>query len=164
MDPERWFHERATAYVATQILYHLGASGVVAMLAEGPQRAETLAERLDLHLGHLTTCLEYIAAVETLVEQRPDSSWALTPFGQRVLARYSRATPAGTHVNLFNVRVGSYAPVWHALGGLLDGTLTYGQDVHRAGENSARALHTICKRMAPAVRARVDELGARQFV
>ena len=88
----------------------------------------------------------------------------MTAFGQTVLQRYGRGTSEGVQVNMFDVRVGAYGPVWAGLGGMLDGSTPYGRGVARAGEEAATALYTICTRMAPALRAVVADLDIEQAV
>lgn len=164
MDPQTWFHDKATAYVEAQMLFHLGRAGVFAALAEGPATPDTLAERLGLEPAPLATSLEYIAGVDDLLERDPAGAYALTAFGRAVVERFGRETSGGLRVNLFDVRVGAYGPVWAGLGGILDGSTPYGQGVLRAGDEAAAALYTICSRMAPALRAEVQALGVEQAV
>ena len=164
MDPQTWFHERATSYVATQMLFHLGRAGVFSMLAEGPATPSAIAERLGLELRILEACLDYLIGVEDLIKRTDGGAVALTAFGQAVLQRYGRGTSEGVQVNMFDVRVGAYGPVWAGLGGMLDGSTPYGRGVARAGEEAATALYTICTRMAPALRAVVADLDVDQAV
>lgn len=164
LDPQTWFHEKATAYVEAQMLFHLGRAGVFAALAEGPATPPALAARLGLELAPLTACLEYVEGVDALLVRSPAGAFGLTEFGQAVLRRFGRDTPDGLRVNLFDVRVGAYGPVWAGLGGMLDGATPYGQGVLRAGEEAATALYTVCTRMAPALRAEVARLGVAQAV
>jgi hypothetical protein len=164
MDPQTWFHDKATAYVEAQMLFHLGRAGVFAALADGPATTQALADRLGLELAPLTASLEYIAGVDALLERDPSGAYGLTAFGRAVLARFGRDTPSGLRVNLFDVRVGAYGPVWAGLGGMLDGSTPYGEGVQRAGDEAATALYTVCTRMAPALRAEVQALGVQQAV
>lgn len=164
MDPQTWFHERATAYVSTQMLFHLGRAGVFAVLAEGPATPEAIAERLGLDAVVLATCLDYVVGVEPLLEYIGDGAVGLTDFGRAVLDRFGRDTAEGLRVNLFDVRVGAYGPVWQGLGGMLDGSTPYGQGVERAGGEAATALYTVCTRMAPALREVIAGLGVTRAV
>ena len=164
MDPQTWFHDKATAYVEAQMLFHLGRAGVFRSLARGPQTVAALAEELRLDARPLRACLEYIAGVDMLLVQDPEGAFGLTDFGRAVLARFGRDTPNGLQVNFFDVRVGAYGPVWAALGGMLDGSTPYGEGVTRAGEEAATALYTVCARMAPALREVIQSLGVQQAV
>lgn len=164
MDPQTWFHDKATAYVEAQMLFHLGRAGVFAALAEGPATVEELCASLGLEAAPLAACLEYIAGVDDLIARDDAGAYGLTEFGRAVLARFGRDTPDGLRVNMFDVRVGAYGPVWAGLGGMLDGSTPYGAGLTRAGDEAATALYTVCTRMAPALRAVVAELGVRQAV
>jgi hypothetical protein len=164
MDPQTWFHDKATAYVEAQMLFHLGRAGVFAALAEGPATVDALCERLGLEPAPLAACLEYIAGVDELLARDEAGAYRLTGFGEAVIARFGRDTAEGLRVNMFDVRVGAYGPVWAGLGGMLDGSTPYGQGVVRAGDEAATALYTVCTRMAPALRSLVGDLGVEQAV
>ena len=160
--PEAWFHDRATHYVEAQLLHHLGTAGVIGLLAtDGPLTTDAIAERLGLVRDVLETLLTYVEGVDELLVRDAGGAWRLTDFGSAVVERYGRVTEDGLRINLFDVRVGCYGPVWAGAGALLDGSATYGDEVVRRGDVSARALYTICQRMAPAVRAAADASGAR---
>lgn len=160
--PEAWFHQTATAYVKAQLLHHLASCGVVALLAaEGPLAAPAIAERLGLVPTVLESMLEYVAGVDDLIVRDPEGAYALTAFGRAVVERYGRQTSAGLRLNLFDVRVGSYGPVWAAAGDLLRGDAVYGRDVLRKGDAAAGALYTIAARMGPPLRRLVTNLGVR---
>lgn len=162
-DPQTWFHDRATAYVEAQMLFHLGRTGVMAALVEGPATTAELAGRLGLVEQPLEACLDYVSGVDDLVEKDGDR-WALTDFGRAVAKRFGRETPDGLRLNLFDVRVGAYGPVWGGLGQLLRGEATYGDGVLRAGGEAAEGLYTVCARMAPGFRATIAELDVQQAV
>ncbi len=162
-DPQSWFHDRATAYVEAQMLFHLGRCGVFAALVDAPAGTAALAERLGLQAAPLQACLEYVAGVDDLITET-DAGWALTSFGQAVADRFGRPTPDGVRLNLFDVRVGAYGPVWSGLGQLLRGEACYGDGVLRAGDEAAEGLYTVCARMAPGFRSVIAELQVDQAV
>ena len=149
-NPEIWFHRRASLYVESQVLFHLNQCGVFAVLGRGGvHSSEELARELGLEAKVLRACLEYVSSMDEILEQHGEEGFALTSAGAAVLARFGRDTPEGLAINLFDVRVGGYEPVWQALGGLLRGELRYGKDVQRAGAMAAEGVFKIGKRMAP---------------
>ena len=162
--PEAWFHETATRYVSAQILFHLNACGVVAALAEAPAASAELARRLSLDERVLTGLLSYLANVDPLIGRGADGRFAVTEFGRKALARYSRRDGGRTVYNLFEVRVGGYGPVWAALGDLLTGRARYGKDVSRAGGDAARGLYRSAAGLLPALRRAADASRAESIV
>jgi hypothetical protein len=151
LDPETWFHERASHYVEAQVLYHLNACGVFSALAEGCATTGALAERLDLTEVVLETLLCFVEGVDMLLVRGPSGEWGLTEFGRSVLDRYGRMDAEGLHLNLFDVRVGAYGPVWEACGALLRGERTYGADLARKGDAAAEGVYKVGARMGPAL-------------
>jgi hypothetical protein len=149
---ERWFHERATLYVETQILFHLNQVGVIADLANAGEARdlEALAQPRDLDRRILETLLDYVCGVDSILTRTP-SGYLLTDFGRAVIARYGKETAEGLQVNMFDVRTGAYGPVWAKLSGLLTGDEIYGETLHRAGSFAERGLYTSAKGMAPAL-------------
>ena len=148
--PEIWFHRRASLYVETQVLFHLNQCGVFAVLGRGGVHScAEMAEELGLEEAVLQACLEYVSSMDEILESREGGGFSLTQAGQAVLTRFGRETSEGLAVNLFDVRVGGYGPVWKALGDLLRGEARYGEDVHRAGEMAAQGVFKIGERMAP---------------
>ena len=63
----------------------------------------------------------------------PPDRFALTSFGRTVVQRYGKTTESGLLVNMFDVRVGAYGPVWNSIGDLVSGRSTYGEEVQRGG-------------------------------
>jgi len=155
---EQWFHSRATHYVTTQIFYALAQTGVIQYVADhGPTDLAALAKQTDVKQEVLRSLVEYVAAVDPLLSLTPSNQVLLTEFGEAVVARYGRREGGLLSLNLFDVRVGSYGPVWDALPELLRGDAAYGVDIKRQGAVSARALRTICERMTPALLGLVRE-------
>ncbi len=150
---ELWFHERATHYVEAQALFHLNQTGVMRMLfeSEAPLAAQDIAEKCSLNPEILRVLLEYITGVDALLQQHSDGTFEVTEFGRAVAARYGKHTSEGLQLNLFDVRVGAYGPVWENLGGMLTGEKVYGDNLHRAGHLSERGLYTSARGMAPAL-------------
>jgi hypothetical protein len=145
--PEEWFHRKATDFVESQILYHLNRVGVWHVLRQGPQSAHDLALSLSLVPEVLGILLEYVVGVDRLLEHDDEGRFALTSFGRDVLARYGREGQATTTYNFFDVRVGSYGPVWAQLGSLLKGEVAYGRDLKRDGDRAEKAVYTVGKRL-----------------
>ena len=159
--PESWFHERATHYVEAQLLFHLNRCGVFAALlgADAPLAAADLAARLGLRADVLATLLDYVAAVDDLLERDDDARFGLTDFGRAVIARYSRPRPdaeKSPKINMFDVRVGAYGPVWAEAGRLLRGEASYGRDLRREGRMAEEGVYTIGAAMAPGLLRALD--------
>jgi hypothetical protein len=149
-DPELWFHRRASFYVEAQLLYHLNACGVVGFLHEkGPQTVSMLAEALDLEAKPLRAVLEYLAGIGPVLTLNAQDEFGLSPEGEQVLKRYSRESDSGLAINLFDVRVGAYGPIWDGVGRLLRGESHVGVDLHRKGEVAAQAVFAVGAQMAP---------------
>lgn len=163
LDPETWFHRRAAHVVSAQAMYHLNDCGVFAALAaaDGPRSAGALAEELGLDRGVLETVLDFVVGVEPVVELIAGAGYRLTAFGRAVVARFSRQGEDGAPaINLFDVRVGAYGPVWENLGAMLRGDATYGVEVQRRGAVAADAVYKVSRRLAPAVERAVLATGA----
>jgi hypothetical protein len=158
-DPELWFHRRAAYYVEAQLLYHLNACGLFAALKEGgPATVEALAAQLSLKEKPLRAVLEFVAGMDPILERDAHGAYGLTPAGHQVLERYSRPTKEGHRFNLFDVRVGAYAPVWDGLGRLLRGEAEYGVDIHRNGAVAAEGVYKVSAQMAPGLSRVLGEL------
>jgi len=163
--PERWFHERATQYVTAQLFFHLGQSGVFGLLADGePHSASELAVDLGLDSEVLDLLLDYLSAVDPVLERASDGAYLLSQFGLEVVDRYGQHKGDALELNLFNVRVGAYGPVWEGVGALLRGEARYGDGVLRKGDESAEALRTICVRMLPGLGGLIDAIAPGRLV
>ncbi len=161
--PEHWFHEQATAYVASQVLFHLNEARVLLALDEDSERtAASLAEELGLDPHILSCCLEYLAGVSELLEST-DEHYSFTDFGKEVLDRYCRTDTDGRCFNFFDVRVGSYGPVWAGLGEMLHGA-PYAGARHRAGEYAAQGVYKVAAQLLPHVEQVAAELGISRVV
>lgn len=164
-NPEIWFHRRASLYVESQVLFHLNQCGVFAVLGSGGAHTSSeLARQLDLKAEVLQACLEYVSSMDEILERDAEDAFSLTEAGLAVLERFGRQTPDGLAVNLFDVRVGGYGPVWQSLGGLLRGEASYGEDVRRAGEMAAEGVFKIGERMAPGLAKVLADLPVRAEV
>ena len=163
--PQRWFHRLATHYVEAQILYHLGSLGVFNKLYDGaPYSAAAIASDLDLDAGLLDTLLNYITQVDEILCREPEGRYYLTEFGKTVLNRFSRHTGQEREVNLFNVRVGCYGPVWSGLDQLLRKQARYGHEIKRQGGIASNAVHTLSTRLAPALLESISLVDARAVI
>ena len=150
---EAWFHQRATEYVMAQIVFHLNQVGVFRVLTDRdkPQSSEQLADELGLVRSILDTLLEYVWSVDDILIRDPESRYSLSTLGKAIAARYGRPTESGTHLNLFDVRVGAYGPVWSELSGMLTGEKTYGETVKRTGAFAERGLYATARGMGPSL-------------
>jgi len=165
LDPELWFHERAAFYVEAQLLYHLNEVGVFRVLALGERASsDALAQRLGLVEPLLQTVLQYVHGVDDILDLDEEGLWGLTEFGRSVLERFGREDPRGARLNLFDVRVGGYGPVWTAAGALLKGEVSYGNGVERMGERAAQAVYKVGARMSGPLGSVLSALGVDEAV
>ena len=161
--PELWFHRRATQYVETQILFHLNQCGVFSALAGGgAQTAMELAQRHQLEPRVLATLLDYVFEVDQLLERDAQDRYSLSPFGQQVVRRFS--SQVDERLNLFDVRVGGYGPVWANLGRLLTGAAVYGADFRRDGRYAEGGVRKLAMQFWPALDALIRQLGIERVV
>ncbi len=165
LTPEEWFHSLATHYVEAQVLYYLNTAGVIGLLASGTPRAtQEVAVELGLDHHTLACCMEYLARVSDLFVV-DDTRYALSAFGAQVVRRYSRMHADGrVSLNLFDVRVGSYGPVWSALGAMLTGEATYGRDVQRDGALAATGVYKVAGRIVAPLNELLCELHSHRVV
>jgi hypothetical protein len=160
--PESWFHRRATFYVEAQILFHLNQAGVLRALCERPLTPIELALALGLDPAVTEALLDYIFGVDDLLERDDEQRYALSDFGEQVLARYSdaEAEPDSRSINMFDVRVGAYGPVWRNLGAMLKGESRYGRDFHREGRYAENGVAKLARHFAPILCREIDRLGS----
>jgi hypothetical protein len=160
--PETWFHRRATSYVETQILFHLNEVGVLGLLSDGEwYTPAAIADALRLDTGAVEAVLAYVFAVDDLLERDDAGRYALSGFGRGVVERFSGTDGA---INMFDVRVGAYGPVWANLGRILRGDGRYGQDFHRDGRYAEAGVSKLAMKFWDSLVAHVEEVGAGQIV
>ena len=160
--PESWFHRRATLYVEAQILFHLNQVGVLELLSKGGSHlASEVAVALALQPGPTDALLDYVYQVDDLLDRDEDGRYSLSAFGEEVVRRFSDGEGAGQgSINMFDVRVGAYGPVWRNLGGILTGDSRYGEDLHRDGRYAESGVLKLAPRFWSALSDHIDELGA----
>lgn len=163
--PEQWFHTRATHYVVSQVLFHLGQAGVFGLLdSTGPSSIRDIAGRLNL-VPHVLSCaLDYVVNVEDILEYDSEGRIAITEFGDAVLRRFGRDDGEGRTFNLFDVRVGAFGPVWSGLGGLLSGEEVYGEGVVREGEKAADGVYKVSARLIDPIYEACRDLEIKSLV
>ncbi len=160
--PESWFHRRATNYVEAQILFHLNQAGVLqALRRRGPCTAAEVAQTLDLDPAVTDALLDYVFGIDDLLDRNDAGQYSLSAFGERVLARYSDGGSdiESSSINMFDVRVGAYGPVWQKLGGMLKGELRHGVDFHREGRFAENGVTKIAHHFVGAICEAIDRLG-----
>jgi hypothetical protein len=160
-DPQLWFHRLATQYVEAQILYHLNQVGVFQALDGGePQAADAIAAGRGLDAKLLETLLDYVSQIDHLLVKDESGRYSLSEFGSAVIDRFSRQSNGKRTINMFDVRVGCYGPVWGALDSLLRQEARYGEDIRRNGEIATGAVHTLSGKLWPALDSAIHDVGA----
>jgi SAM-dependent methyltransferase len=165
--PESWFHRRATLYVESQILFHLNQVGVLSFLSDrGAHTAPQIAASLHLEPGPTDALLDYVFEVDDLLERDHDGKYSLSDFGCNVVDRFSDAKSEGgpRSINMFDVRVGAYGPVWQNLGNLLSGIGQYGQDFHRDGRYAENGVSKLAMKFWPSLTEQIDEFAPTRIV
>lgn len=165
--PESWFHRRATLYVETQILFHLNQVGVWALLSNGHALTSLqIAQHLRLDAGVTDALLDYVFEVDDLLERNEHGRYALSEFGRKVVARFSdmKGGAGQPSVNMFDVRVGAYGPVWSNLGKMLRGEGRYGQDFHREGRYAENGVSKLSMRFWDSLVGHIEECGVGSLV
>ena len=149
-EAEKWFHQKATDYVVAQAMFHLNQEGVLRKMASTMEsiRAEVLGAELGLDSDKLDSLLFYLSAVDRVFITEEPGRYALSEFGRAVVERYGKQTAEGLCVNMFDVRVGAYGPVWTGIGEMLSNRAVYGEDIKRAGQFSESGLYATARGMA----------------
>lgn len=164
---DRWFHCRATSYVECQVLFHLNQVGVLSLLGEGGSHtALEIAGSLGLAVDTTGTLLEYVFQVDELLDRDLCGRYSLSAFGRDIVERFSRAESdgVGMSINMFDVRVGAYGPVWQSLGALLRGEQRYGLELKRDGRFAEDAVSKIAPRFWRSLTEHIDDLAATSVV
>ncbi len=148
-----------------QALHHLNRVGVIGSLeCDGAQSPRELAERLALD-PHVVSCvLDYVERVDPLLERDAAGRYALGAFGRSVVERFGRRDGDGLSLNLFDVRVGAYGPVWSALDAMMTGERPYGPGVQRDGDHAAVGVYKVAGRVVPLLGPLLVEAGVQQVV
>lgn len=165
--PESWFHRRATLYVEAQILFHLNQAGVWGLLrSSGPLTARQIADSLRLNVGATDALLDYVFEVDDLLERDDRGRYALSEFGGKIIDRFSdkKADTGQQSINMFDVRVGAYGPVWQNLGRMLNGDGRYGADFHREGRYAENGVFKLAMRFWGSLIEHVEGLGVDSVV
>jgi hypothetical protein len=108
--------------------------------------ADEIAVELSLEPGPTAALLDYVHGVDDLLERDADEHYSLSQFGRAIVERFSSTADAEASINMFDLRVGAYGPVWQQLGNLLTGASRYGEDVHRNGEYAEDAVGKLAMR------------------
>ncbi|HEV3040685.1 MAG TPA: hypothetical protein VHA33_23170 [Candidatus Angelobacter sp.] len=165
--PESWFHRRATFYVESQILFHLNQVGVLKLLNQGgAHTAQQVADTLRLESGPTDALLDYIFEVDDLLDRDQEGRYSLSEFGKRVVGRFSdmKADGGEQSINMFDVRVGAYGPVWQNLTKMLSGNGRYGRDFHREGRYAENGVFKLAMKFWNSLAEHVEELGTDRAV
>jgi hypothetical protein len=165
--PESWFHRRATLYVEAQILFHLNQSGVWNLLKKGGSHtANQIAGSLGLNAAATDALLDYVFQVDDLLDRDQEDQYSLSDFGRKVVERYSdlKGDNGQESINMFDVRVGAYGPVWQNLGRMLSGDGQYGEDFHREGRYAENGVFKLAMRFWNSLIEHVEELGVDRVV
>jgi hypothetical protein len=165
--PESWFHRRATFYVESQILFHLNQVGVLSLLNKGgAYTSREIADSLHLEVGATDALLDYIFEVDDLLDRDQQNRYSLSEFGRKVVDRFSdmKADAGQQTINMFDVRVGAYGPVWQNLSRMLSGDGRYGHDFHREGRYAENGVFKLAMKFWNSLIEHIDELGTGSVV
>jgi hypothetical protein len=166
--PESWFHHRATFYVEAQILFHLNQVGVLNLLNKGGSyTAPQIADRLHLDAGATDALLDYVFEVDDLLERDRQDKYSLSEFGKKVVDRFSHINGEAvqqTSINMFDVRVGAYGPVWQNLSRMLSGSGRYGEDFNREGKYAENGVFKLAGNFWNSLTEHVEESNAESIV
>jgi hypothetical protein len=165
--PESWFHRRATFYVEAQILFHLNQVGVLSLLKQGDSHtASQIASTLGLDVTATDALLDYVFQVDGLLDRDEQNKYSLSEFGKKVIERFSdsKGDAGQESINMFDVRVGAYGPVWQNLGRMLSGDGRYGEDFNREGRYAENGVFKLAMRFWGSLTEHVEELGVDRAV
>jgi hypothetical protein len=165
--PEIWFHRRATFYVECQILFHLNQVGVFALLSErGARTAAEIAAALRLSPGTTDALLDYVLEIDDLLERDQGGRYSLSEFGGKVVDRFSdlKSSAGPRSINMFDVRVGAYGPVWQNLGGLMTGVSRYGETFHRDGRYAESGVAKLAMRFWDSLIGQIEEFAPERVM
>ncbi len=153
VSPELWFHRISTHYVQAQILFHLNQARVFEVLRDqGPLTVQDLADKLRLDRNVADVLLRYVHGIDCLLQVDSGGRYSLSPFGQAVVERFSNSGPKiDRGINMFDVRVGCFEPVWSNLGGMLSGQVKYGVDFVRNGNFADQGIQKFSQKFWPAL-------------
>ena len=158
--PASWFHNHATSYVETQMLFHVNQVGVLNDLrVSGPSRVQDIADRLNLSEKILDPVLDYLHGVGDILVRDGEGRYLLSNFGHSIIDRFSAAKADGSsQINMFDVRVGCYGPVWANLTKMLKGESVYGRDFVREGRFAEDGVLKLSGKFWPALERIAEEL------
>jgi len=165
--PASWFHRRATFYVEAQILFHLNQAGVFELLYKGgAHTALQIADFLQLEVGPTEALLDYVFEVDDLLERDEHDKYSLSEFGRKVIDRFSdmSADTEQLSINMFDVRVGAYGPVWQNLSRMLNGDGRYGHDFHREGKYAENGVFKLAMNFWKSLIEHIEALEVRSVV
>jgi hypothetical protein len=165
--PESWFHRRATYYVESQILFHLNQAGVFGLFSSGEAlSAAEIAASLRLDPGPTAALLDYVFEVDDLFKRDEQGKYSLSEFGNQVVERFSgmKGDSGSRAINMFDVRVGAYGPVWQNLGRMLAGAGKYGEDFHREGRYAENGVSKLAMRFWNILTQHTDEFSPDRVV
>lgn len=165
LTPEIWFHRLGTHYVVAQIYFHLNQLGVIQLLNERKAAtASEIAQALDLKADMLDCLLSYLVAVDEVLATEDGKRYTFSDFGRAVLDRFQRKEGDQVQFNLWDLRVGSYGPVWSQIGPLLSGQAVYGKDVKRDGRFAEAGLYKLSHRLIPVLKDALNSLSTKAVV
>jgi hypothetical protein len=159
LTPEVWFHRLGTKYVVAQICFHLNQIGVFNYLHDhGSASLHEISEKMKLNETVLGSLLNYLVAVDDILQINSDQKFEFSEFGKAVLARYQRGKDENIKFNILDLRVGAYGPVWAALGDLTTGKAAYGVDVKRDGRYAEEGIYKLSPKLMPVISECLGEI------
>lgn len=151
--PESYFHEVGTHYVVAELLFRLNQTPALSYLFHKKSASvDLMCQELNLDSKTVSSLFDYLSNVTPLFSMK-DQQITLTEFGEKYLSRFSRRTAAGElQLNFWDVRVGAYGNVWHAVDRLANKSAVYGRDVKREGHFAENGVFKLASQFWPSIK------------
>jgi hypothetical protein len=142
--------------------------GVLNLLHKGGSyTAPQIADCLHLDVGATDALLDYVFEVDNLLERDRQDKYSLSEFGKKVVDRFSKMNGDAaqqTAINMFDVRVGAYGPVWQNLSRMLSGKGRYGEDFNREGKYAENGVFKLAGNFWNSLIEHIEQSGVESIV
>ncbi len=150
-NPEIWYHTLGTHYLCAQLYFEINQVGVIEFLQKnGPSSIAKISEDLKLEIKYLEPVLSYLSSVDELFNIQ-DGKVSITEFGKEIIKRFSRADSLEQKINMFDVRIGGFGPVWQNIASLLTKRTIYGKDIYRNNQYIERGLFKLSEQFVKCI-------------